>query len=61
MALTKASIAAGGSANASAPAGLSRGGGPGPGGWEPTVLWLLGLSVAEIVIVAILSRSLLKG
>lgn len=32
----------------------------GPGGWHPTILYLLGLVLAEIVIVGILSRNLLK-
>lgn len=31
-----------------------------PGGWHPTVLYMLGLIIAEIVIVAVLSRHLLK-
>lgn len=32
----------------------------GPGGWHPTVLYMLGLIVAEIVVVGFLSRILLK-
>ena len=36
------------------------GGGAGPGGWEPSVLYLLGLTLAEIVAVAFLSKHLLK-
>jgi hypothetical protein len=31
-----------------------------PGGWHPTVLYMLGLVVLEIVAVAFLSRHLLK-
>jgi hypothetical protein len=31
-----------------------------PGGWHPTVLYMLGLVVMEIIAVAILSRHLLK-
>ncbi|WP_160148948.1 hypothetical protein [Amycolatopsis alkalitolerans] len=34
--------------------------GTGGQGWHPTVLYMLGLVVAEIVIVGILSRHLLK-
>lgn len=61
MALTKASIGAGASANAASPAPGVTKGSTGPGGWEPTVLWLLGLTLGEIVAVALLSRFLLKG
>lgn len=35
-------------------------GGAGPGGWEPSVLYMLGLTVLEVVIVGFLSRHLLK-
>jgi hypothetical protein len=59
MALTKTSIGAGASANAAAPAGLSKSGGT-VGGWEPSVLWLLALIIAEVFAVAFLSRHLLK-
>jgi hypothetical protein len=31
-----------------------------PGGWHPTVLYMIALVVLEIVIVGFLSRSLLK-
>ena len=31
-----------------------------PGGWHPTVLYMLGLVVLEIIAVGILSRHLLK-
>lgn len=31
----------------------------GPGGWQPTVLYMLGLVVAEIVVAAWLSTNLL--
>jgi len=36
------------------------GGTNGPGGWHPTVLFMLGLVVFEVLAVAILSRHLLK-
>jgi hypothetical protein len=32
----------------------------GPGGWEPTVLWMLGLVIAEIFAIGFLSRHLLS-
>jgi hypothetical protein len=32
----------------------------GPGGWHPTVLYMLGLVVLEIIIVGFLSRHVLK-
>lgn len=63
MAFTKASVGAsasvgmGGSANASNPAG-------GVGsvrGWHPTVLYMLGLIIAEIIVVGLLSRHLFGG
>jgi hypothetical protein len=34
--------------------------GSGPGGWHPTVLYMLGLVLLEIVVVAWLSRHLLS-
>lgn len=34
--------------------------GTGPGGFEPSVLWMLGLVIGEIVAVGFLSRHLLK-
>jgi hypothetical protein len=45
----------------SAPAAASSGaaGLPSPGGWHPTVLYMLGLTIAEIVVVGFLSRHLL--
>lgn len=55
----KAGASAGGGATANA-AGAARGVGMGPGGWHPTVLYMLGLIIAEIIIVGILSRSLLR-
>lgn len=33
---------------------------PGPGGWHPTILYMVALVFAEIVIVGILSRNLLR-
>lgn len=36
------------------------GGMSGPGGWHPTVLYMLALVIVEIVVVGILSRNLLK-
>ena len=36
-------------------------GGPGPGGWEPSVLFLVGLTVFEIAAVAVISRHLFGG
>ena len=49
-----------GGASASSASALS---GPsmsaGPGGWHPTVLYMLALVAAEIVIVGVLSRHLL--
>lgn len=54
----KAGATAGGGATANA-AGAS-GRVNAPGGWHPTVLYMLGLIIAEILIVGILSRSLLR-
>lgn len=34
--------------------------GAGPGGWEPSVLYMLALTVGEVIIVGFLSRHLLK-
>lgn len=53
-----ASVGTGASANRAA---ANAGAATGPGGWHPTVLYLLGLIVAEVLIVAFLSRHLLKG
>jgi hypothetical protein len=47
---------AGGGPAASPGTGL----GPGPGGWHPTVLYMLGLVVAETVAVGWLTRHLLR-
>ncbi len=52
-----ASVGTGASANKSAAAGRYGGG---PGGWHPTVLYMLGLVIAEVVIVGWLSAHLLK-
>lgn len=35
-------------------------GGTGPGGWHPTILYLLLLIVAEVLIVGLLSRTVLR-
>lgn len=67
MALLKTAVS--GSATASAGMGSSAnrsqaaagGAGGGPGGWHPTILYMLGLIIAEIVLVGFLSRNLLKG
>lgn len=57
MALTK-TVGMGASANAAAPASA----GPGTvAGWHPSILYLLGLVIAEVLVVAWLSRHLLKG
>lgn len=69
MALLKTGIS--GSANASVGGGAGQnkanaasrfgGGSGGPGGWHPTVLYMLGLIVLEVVVVGWLSNHLLKG
>lgn len=67
MALLKTGVA--GSASASVGTGASqnkanaaaRYGGMGPGGWHPTVLYMLGLIIAEVLVVGFLSHHLLKG
>lgn len=67
MPLLKTAVS--GSANASAGMGYSAnrntsaavGGQAGPGGWHPTILYMLGLIVAEVLIVGFLSRHLLGG
>lgn len=41
----------------SSPSGAS---GTGPGGWHPTVLYMLGLVIVEIILVGVLSRTVLK-
>jgi len=53
-----ASVGMGASANRSS--GAAGGAAAGPGGWHPTVIYMLALVVAEVVIVAWLSRHLLK-
>lgn len=53
-----ASVGTGGTANAAGSA--MRGSGMGPGGWHPTVLYMLGLIIAEVIAVGILSRTLLR-
>ena len=67
MALLKTGISGSASASAGSGAGQSRAGAAarygqqlGPGGWHPTILYMLGLVVAEVLIAAWLSRHLLK-
>jgi len=43
-----------------APSNAGSGSVNGPGGWHPTVLYMTGLVIAEIVVVGFLSRHLLK-
>lgn len=50
-----ASVGSGSSANASSAGQVSA-----PGGWHPTVLYMLGLIIAEIIVVGFLSRTLLR-
>ena len=52
------SAQAGGGASKAAP--VSAGGAAGPGGWHPSALYMVGLVIAEIVVVGVLSRHLLK-
>lgn len=52
-----ASAGMGSSANRSAAAASPS---SGPGGWHPTILYMLALIIAEIIIVGFLSRTLLK-
>lgn len=55
-----ASASVGSGASANRAAATMGGSGAGPGGWHPTVLYMLALTVLEIVVVAWLSRHLLK-
>ena len=55
-----ATIGSGASASR-ATAAAGGGGGTLPGGWQPTVVYMLVLIVAEVLIVGWLSRHLLKG
>lgn len=52
------SVGAGGSANMANPA---MGGGGTIKGWHPTVVYMLGLIVVEIIVVGFLSRRLFGG
>jgi hypothetical protein len=68
MALLKAGVAGSGSASVgtgasqnAANAAARYGGGSGPGGWHPDVLYMLGLVIFEVFIVGWLSHHLLKG
>jgi len=56
-----ASASAGSGASANRAGAAARYGGTGPGGWHPDVLYMLGLIIAEVLIVAWLSNHLLKG
>jgi hypothetical protein len=51
-----------GADQAQKPLAAPQGGGSsvGPGGWHPTILYLIALVLAEIIVVGILSRNLLK-
>jgi hypothetical protein len=63
MPLLKTSVGANASVGTGASANKAGGAGrqvKSPGGWHPTVLYMLGLTVLEIVAVAMLSRHLLK-
>ena len=51
-----AGAGAGGMAPLSSPSG--GGGGAGPGGWHPDVLYMLALVVAEVALVAFISKHL---
>lgn len=51
-----ASVGGGASANRGQASGQSSG----PGGWHPTVIYMLVLIVAEIIVVGFLSRTLLR-
>lgn len=67
MALLKSGVSGSASASVGTGAGQNKAnaagrfGGAGPGGWHPTVLYMLGLIVAEVLIVGWLSAHLLKG
>ena len=65
MALLKTGVS--GSASASVGTGASAarsaaasGTAAGPGGWHPDILYMLGLVIAEVLVVAWLSRHLLR-
>lgn len=60
MAFTKVSVGGGGSANMASPAqgGMAAGN---VKGWHPTVLYMGGLILLEIIIVGFLSRNLFSG
>jgi len=55
-----ATVGSGASANRASAATAGKGGTL-PGGWHPTVVYMLALVVAEVLIVGWLSRHLLKG
>lgn len=52
----QASVGTGASANRAA----ATGGGTAPGGWHPTILYMLGLVIVEVLVVGWLSRNLLR-
>lgn len=65
MALLKTGVAGSASASVGSGAGENRAAaamryGQGPGGWHPTVLYMLGLVIAEVIVVAWLSSHLLR-
>lgn len=66
MALLKTAVSGSGSASVGTGAGQNKANaaaryGGGPGGWHPTVLYMLGLIVVEVFVVGWLSNHLLKG
>lgn len=64
MSLLKTGVSGSASASVGSGASASRAGATGrssgPGGWHPTIIYMLVLIVAEIVIVGWLSRTLLR-
>ena len=56
-----ASVGTGASASRSLATSMGGGSSTGPGGWHPTIIYMLALVVAEVLIVGFLSRHLLRG
>jgi hypothetical protein len=56
---TYAGVQASAGSGTARPVASPSGGMPGPGGWHPTVLYMLGLVVAEILAAGFLTRHLL--